>query len=44
MPWSYPDDEKPDKLDVVAVLEIPPVVSPEMAVKAAIATRVNAAR
>jgi hypothetical protein len=34
--WGYPDEKQPDKLDVVAVLEIPPVVSPETAVKAAV--------
>ena len=36
--WSYPDDKQPANLDVVTVLEIPPVVSPETAVKAAIAS------
>ena len=36
--WGYPNDQKPDKLDMVAVLEIPPVVSPETAVKVAIAS------
>jgi hypothetical protein len=34
--WGYPNDKKPESLDVVTVLEIPPVVSPETAVKAAI--------
>ena len=33
--WGYPNEKQPDRLDVVAVLEIPPVVSPETAVKAA---------
>jgi hypothetical protein len=35
--WGYANDKQPDRLDVVAVLEIPPVVSPETAVKVAIA-------
>ena len=34
--WGYPNKKEPDKLDVVAVLEIPPVVSPETAVRAAV--------
>jgi hypothetical protein len=34
--WGYPDKKEPDKLDVVAVLEIPPVVSPETAVRAGV--------
>ena len=33
--WGSPNKKDPDKLDAVAVLEIPPVVSPETAVKAA---------
>jgi hypothetical protein len=37
--WGYPNDEKPERLDVVTVLEVPPVLSPETAVKAAIASR-----
>jgi hypothetical protein len=37
--WGYPDEKQPAKLDVVTVLEIPPVVSPETAVKVAIASR-----
>jgi hypothetical protein len=39
--WGYPSDADESKLDVVAVLEIPPVNSPEMAVKVAV---VNYAR
>jgi hypothetical protein len=39
--WGYPNDEKPESLDVVTVLEIPPVVSPRTAVKATIASRSN---
>lgn len=35
--WGYPSEKEPDRLEVVAVLEIPPVVSPETAVKVAIA-------
>jgi hypothetical protein len=34
--WGYPNEKQSDKLNVVAVLEIPPVASPETAVKAAI--------
>jgi hypothetical protein len=34
---GYANDKQPDKLDVVAVLEIPPVISPQIAVKAAVA-------
>ncbi len=34
--WGYPNEKDPEKLDVVAVLEIPPVDSAETAVKAAI--------
>jgi hypothetical protein len=37
--WGYPNDKQPKKLDVVTVLEIPPVVSPETAVKAAIVSQ-----
>ena len=37
--WGYPNEKEPDRLDVVAVLEIPPVVSPETAVKVAIAAQ-----
>jgi hypothetical protein len=33
--WGYANERHPDRLDVVAVLEIPPVISPETAVKAA---------
>jgi hypothetical protein len=42
--WGYANEKQPDKLDVVTVLEISPVVSPETAVKAAIASRVRSAR
>ena len=34
--WGSANERHPDRLDVVAVLEIPPVISPETAVKAAI--------
>jgi hypothetical protein len=34
--WGYTNEKHPDKLDVVAVLEIPPVMSPETAVRAAV--------
>lgn len=34
--WGYTNEKYPDKLDVIAVLEIPPVVSPVTAVRAAI--------
>jgi hypothetical protein len=37
--WGYPNDKEPEKLDVVTVLEISPVVSPESAVRAAIAAQ-----
>jgi hypothetical protein len=40
--WGYPNEKQPYKLDVVAVLEIPPVVSAETAVKTAIAGRLKA--
>ena len=39
--WGYPNDKKPESLDVVTVLELPPVVSPETAVKVAIASSVK---
>jgi hypothetical protein len=39
--WGHPNDENPMRLDVTAVLEIPPVDSPQTAVKIAIA---NSAR
>ena len=34
--WGYPNEKRGGKYDFVTVLEIPPVVSPETAVKAAI--------
>jgi hypothetical protein len=34
--WGYPNEERGGKLDFVTVLEIPPVTSPQTAVKAAI--------
>jgi hypothetical protein len=37
--WGYPSDKLPGELAVVAVLEIPPVVSPETAVRAAIVSQ-----
>jgi hypothetical protein len=37
--WGYPSEKLGDKLEVVTVLEIGPVVSPESAVRAAIANR-----
>ena len=37
--WGYPNEKQPDKLDVVAVLEIPPVVSPETAVRGSNSSR-----
>jgi hypothetical protein len=37
--WGHPNARQPTKLDVVAVLEIPPVVSAETAVRAAIASK-----
>jgi len=39
--WGYPNANQPGELAVVAVLEIPPVVSPETAVKAAIASKIR---
>lgn len=39
--WGYPDEKRAGRLTIVSVLEIPPVTSPETAVKAAI---VSAAR
>ncbi len=39
--WGYSNDKKPDSLDVVTVLEIPPVVSPETAVKMAISAEIS---
>jgi hypothetical protein len=35
--WGYPGDKPGDQLEVITVLEIPPVTSPETAVKVAIA-------
>ena len=35
--WGYPNEKEPDRLDVVTVLEIPPVVSPQTAVTAVLA-------
>ena len=37
--WGRPGSRPPFKLDVTAVLEIPPVISAETAVKAAIAAK-----
>ena len=34
--WGYPNEKRGGKYDFVTVLEIPPVTSPELAVKAAI--------
>lgn len=34
--WGSANQRNPDRLDVVAVLEIPPIISPETAVKAAV--------
>lgn len=34
--WGYPNENRDGKFDFVAVLEIPPVTSPQTAVKAAI--------
>ncbi len=34
--WGSANERDPDRLDVVAVLEIPPIISPETAVRAAI--------
>ena len=42
--WGYPDENQPDNLDVVTVLEIPPVVSAQSAVKVAIAARASSRR
>jgi hypothetical protein len=39
--WGYPSDKLPGELAVVTVLEIPPVVSPETAVKVAISARIK---
>ena len=35
--WGYTNEKRGDKYDFVTVLEIPPVISPETAVKVAIA-------
>ena len=37
--WGYPNAKQPTTLDVVAMLEIPPVVSAETAVRAAVASK-----
>lgn len=37
--WGYPNEKRGGKYDFVTVLEIPPVVSPETAVKAAIVAK-----
>lgn len=37
--WGYPDKNKGGRLEVVTVLEIPPVNSPQTAVKIAIAAQ-----
>lgn len=39
--WGYPNERMTDRLDVVVVLEIPPVVSPKSAVRAAIVGNVK---
>ena len=39
--WGYPSEKLPGELAVVAVLGIPPVVSPATAVKVAIAARAS---
>lgn len=36
--WGYPGEREGERMEVVAVLEIPPVTSPESAVKVAIAS------
>lgn len=42
--WSHLDGDKDESTRYVAVLEIPPVVSPETAVKASIVSDATAAR
>lgn len=39
--WGYPNEKRGGKYDFVTVLEIPPVTSPALAVKAAIAAKVT---
>jgi hypothetical protein len=39
--WGFPTDEEAKSRDITTVLEIPPVVSAETAVKAAIASKVR---
>ena len=42
--WSYPEGPKDQGERFVTVLELPPVVSPETAVKAAVATEIKETR
>ena len=39
--WGYPGEGKQQDLEVITVLEIPPVKSPETAVKVAIASTIR---
>ncbi len=40
--WGYPNEDRGGKFDFVTVLEIPPVMSPQTAVKAAIVAQARA--
>lgn len=42
--WGYPNEERGGKLDFVTVLEIPPVDSPDSAVRIAIASKARHSR
>lgn len=42
--WGYPNEKRGGKYDFVTVLEIPPVTSPETAVKAAIHSEAKSKR
>ena len=42
--WGYPNEKRGGKFDFVTVLEVPPVTSPQTAVKAAIVAQARGAR
>ena len=42
--WGYPSEKEPSRLEIVVVLEIPPITSPQRAVKATIMSETKKVR
>ena len=40
--WGYPSEKEPSRLEIVVVLEVPPITSPQRAVKATIVAEAKA--